>query len=177
VEASERTEALLDGLMVLARSQRGLLRRERLDLATLAGSVSAAALPDSREVGVRLECLPGTAPVEGDRRLLERLVANLLENGLRYNRRDGWLRVETAAEENAAVVRVTNSGPPVDPESARRLAEPFQRLDRRGDARGAGLGLSIVRSVSEAHSGSLAITPRAEGGLEVEVRLPLQGAG
>ena len=65
-----------------------------------------------------------------------------------------------------------NSGPPVDREAAARLAEPFERLQREADARGAGLGLSIVRAVSEAHGGSLLIEPRAEGGLVVSVRLP-----
>jgi signal transduction histidine kinase len=67
---------------------------------------------------------------------------------------------------------VENSGPPVDREAADRLAEPFERLQREADARGAGLGLSIVRAVTEAHGGTLAIEPRAEGGLIVSVRLP-----
>jgi signal transduction histidine kinase len=181
VEASDRTEALLDGLLVLARSQRGLLQREPLDLGAVGESASAAAETEAREQHVRLERRLGPAPVEGDRRLLERLVANLLENGLRYNRPEGWVRLETASVNGAAVVRVSNSGPPVDADAARRLSEPFQRLDRHGDGRGAGLGLSIVRSVSEAHGGRLFITPRSEGGLVVEVALPARsvdgGAG
>jgi signal transduction histidine kinase len=172
VEASDRTEALLDGLLVLARSQRGLLRHEPLDLHAVVESAAAAAEAEAREQGVRIERRLGSAPVDGDRRLLERLAANLLENGLRYNRPDGWVRLETGSAGGDAVLRVANSGPPVAPASARRLSEPFQRLDRRGDGRGAGLGLSIVRSVSEAHGGLLAITPRSEGGLVVEVTLP-----
>jgi signal transduction histidine kinase len=177
VEASDRTEALLDGLLVLARSQRGLLQREPLDLGTVAESASAAAEAEARERHVRLESGLRPAPVEGDRRLLERLVANLLENGLRYNRPGGWVRLETVCGPDSALVRVSNSGPQVDVAAARRLSEPFQRLDRHGDGRGAGLGLSIVRSVSEAHGGRLAITPRDEGGLVVEVVLPARPVG
>jgi signal transduction histidine kinase len=173
VEATDRTEALLDGLMVLARSQRGLLRREPLDLAAVARAAAAGSMRDAGRAAVRLDVDLGAAPAAGDRRLLERLVANLVENGVRYNRRGGWVELATARRNGVAVVRVSNSGPRVDGPAARRLAEPFQRLDDRcGDEPGAGLGLSIVRSVSEAHGGTLAIEPRAEGGLDVEVSLP-----
>jgi signal transduction histidine kinase len=173
VESTDRTEALLDGLMMLARSQRGLLRREPLDLAAIARSAAAASARPAREASVRLRADLHEAPVAGDRRLLERLVANLVENGIRYNHRNGWVSVATGRLNGGAVVRVVNSGPRVDAEAARRLAEPFQRLgDRRTDEPGAGLGLSIVRSVGEAHGGRVAISPRDQGGLEVEVALP-----
>ena len=84
----------------------------------------------------------------------------------------GFVRVRTHTLNGAAELRVENSGPPVEPAAAARLAEPFERLARDADGRGAGLGLSIVRAVSEAHGGTLAIEPRAEGGLVVSVRLP-----
>ena len=117
------------------------------------------------------------APVEGDGALLERLAANLVENGLRYNRPGGFVEVRTRAAVGTVELVVENSGPRIDPESAARLAEPFERLAREADARGAGLGLSIVRAVSEAHDGTLTIEPRAEGGLRVSVRLPRAAAG
>ncbi len=173
VAASRRTEALLASLLILARSQRGLLRSEPVDLA--AAARAAAALVEreaaAESVRVRLDATPVVAP--GDSALLERLLANLLENGVRYNRPGGTLDVTVAAVGDEALVRVENTGPPVDPEAARRLAEPFQRLDRTGDRRGAGLGLSIVKAVCEAHGGGLEIAPRERGGLVVTVRLPL----
>jgi signal transduction histidine kinase len=173
VEATDRTEALLEGLMVLARTQRGLLRNEPLDLAGVARDAAAGSARAAREAAVRVEADLRQAPAAGDRRLLERLVANLVENGIRYNRRGGWVGVATARQNGSAVVRVRNTGPRVDPQAARRLAEPFQRLgERRTDEPGAGLGLSIVRSVTEAHGGTVRISPREEGGLEVEVALP-----
>jgi signal transduction histidine kinase len=100
------------------------------------------------------------------------VIANLLENGVRYNRRGGSVSLETSSENGTSFVRVENGGPKVDPSAAGRLSEPFQRLDRHADGGGAGLGLSIVRSVSEAHGGGLEIEPRREGGLRVEVSLP-----
>jgi signal transduction histidine kinase len=172
VHASRRTEALLASLLILARSQRGLLRSEPVDLAAVAGTASEEAAPGAESEGVRLRVELEAASVEGDAALLERLVANLLENAVRYNRPGGFVHVSTREGIASAELRVENSGPPVDREAAARLAEPFERLQREADARGAGLGLSIVRAVSEAHGGSLLIEPRAEGGLVVSVRLP-----
>jgi len=174
VEATRRTEALLDGLMVLARSQRGLLRQEPLELAAVARAGVEGLLAEARDCSVRLRLDLSRAPVSGDGRLLERVVANLVENGLRYNVPGGFVEVSTQRAPGEALLRVVNSGPRVEARAASRLLEPFQRLERGADGRGAGLGLSIVRSVSDAHGGRLRITPRAEGGLVVEVSLPAQ---
>jgi signal transduction histidine kinase len=172
VHASRRTEALLASLLILARSQRGLLRSEPVDLATVVESAARGAARAADDEGVKLRTALDAAAVDGDAALLERLVANLLENAVRYNRPGGFVDVSTRERSAGAELRVENSGPPVDREAAARLAEPFERLQREADARGAGLGLSIVRAVSEAHGGALVIEPRAEGGLVVSVRLP-----
>jgi signal transduction histidine kinase len=176
VQASRRTEALLASLLILARSQRGLLHTESVDLAAAVGEAAEAAEPAAGNEGVRLTADLEPAPVEGDAGLLERLAANLLENGVRYNRPGGFVHLRTRAGIGTAELRVENSGPPVEPEAAARLAEPFERLARDADGRGAGLGLSIVRAVSEAHGGTLSIEPRPGGGLVVSVRLPRGGA-
>jgi signal transduction histidine kinase len=172
VHASRRTEALLASLLILARSQRGLLRSEPVDLARVVGSAAGGVERTAEDEGVRLRIALEPASVDGDAALLERLAANLIENAVRYNRPGGFVDVSTREGIASAELRVENSGPPVDREAAARLAEPFERLQREADARGAGLGLSIVRAVSEAHGGSLMIEPRAEGGLVVSVRLP-----
>ena len=172
VHASRRTEALLASLLILARSQRGLLRSEPVDLARVVGSAADGLERAAEDEGVRLRTALEPASVDGDAALLERLAANLIENAVRYNRPGGFVDVSTREGIASAELRVENSGPPVDREAAARLAEPFERLQREADARGAGLGLSIVRAVSEAHGGSLLIEPRAEGGLAVSVRLP-----
>jgi signal transduction histidine kinase len=172
VQASRRTEALLASLLILARSQRGLLHSEPVDLATVVGEVADSASRTAGTESVRLDAVLEPVMVEGDAALLERLVGNLIENGVRYNRPGGYVRLRTRSGLGTAELEVENSGPPVEPEAAARLAEPFERLARDADGRGAGLGLSIVRAVSEAHGGTLAIEPRAEGGLLVTVRLP-----
>jgi signal transduction histidine kinase len=181
VQASRRTEALLASLLILARSQRGLLQSAAVDLAEVAADAVEAAASAADTESVRLETDLEPAIVEGDAALLERLVANLIENGVLYNRPGGFVRVRTSARDGAIELEVENSGPRVEQAAAARLAEPFERLARDADGRGAGLGLSIVRAVSEAHGGTLAIDPRQEGGLVVSVRLPaadaIAGAG
>jgi signal transduction histidine kinase len=138
-----------------------------VDLA--AAARAAARRVRSGGVHVRLDLEP--AGVRGERRLLERLAANLIENGVRYNAPGGFVSVTTRASGDGAVLDVVNSGPVVDPSIAARLMEPFERGGRTG-TQGAGLGLSIVRSVAEAHGGRLALSPREEGGLSVRVSLP-----
>jgi signal transduction histidine kinase len=166
--AVDEMDALLEGLMVLARSGRPLHGAQPVDL----GRVTAAAARGvrARGVGVRLDLAP--VQVRGEPRLLERLAANLIENGVRYNAPGGHVDVETRADDGRALLRVVNSGPVVAPDVAARLLEPFERGGRAQDGQGAGLGLSIVRSVAEAHGGRVALAPRAQGGLAVDVVLP-----
>jgi signal transduction histidine kinase len=172
LEATVRTEALLDGLMVLARSQRGLVTRDRVDLAEVARAAATGASREARDAHVGLRLDLRVAPAAGDRRLLERVAANLIENGIRHNGPGGAVHVVTRPEDGRTVLRVVSDGDPVDVEQAERLLEPFQRLDRAAGRGGSGLGLSIVRSVAHAHGGDVRLAPRPRGGLEVEVSLP-----
>jgi signal transduction histidine kinase len=172
-ESVARTEALLDGLMLLARSQPGLLRPEPLDLAELARRATRQAGTEARSRGVEVHLSAAPARTTGDRALVERLVANLLENGVRHNVRGGWVDLRVGADGDAATVRVRNSGRVIAPEHVERLTSPFERLGRHGDAPGAGLGLSIVQAVADAHCATLAIAAQPEGGLDVTVRFAL----
>jgi signal transduction histidine kinase len=109
--------------------------------------------------------------------LLEHLVANLVDNALKHNVDGGEVFVRTGELDGFAACQVENTGPVVPAYEVDRLFEPFRRLhnDRIESAKGSGLGLSIVRSVVNAHRGTVITTPRTGGGLIVTVRLPLQG--
>jgi signal transduction histidine kinase len=162
---SEQQARLLDSLLVLATSERGLDRRESVDLSTLAGDVLKAARP---EVLVETDLRP--APVTGDPVLVERLVANLVDNATSYNVPDGRLALTTGVEDGRSFLEVTNTGPPVPPEMVDRLLSPFQRLDRTARDDGHhGLGLSIVQSIANAHEAELTVRARPDGGLTVRV--------
>jgi signal transduction histidine kinase len=172
LEATDRTEALLDGLMVLARTQRSLVHRRPVDLAAAARRAVGEASAAARAAGVDLSVRTGEAPVLGDDPLLVRLVGNLVDNAVRYNERGGHVEVATGRANGTAHVRVSNTGPRVPDAAVDRLTEPFERLGRSADGNGAGLGLSIVRAVAEAHGGGVRIAAPATGGLDVTVELP-----
>ena len=120
------------------------------------------------------------APTTGSRVLLERLVANLVQNAVRHNQEGGWLRVRTGTDGSTSTLSVANGGPVLDPDQVPALFEPFRRLsadgrqpaDRVDSSRGVGLGLSIVRAVAVAHRGGVQAEPLTSGGLIVKVRLP-----
>jgi signal transduction histidine kinase len=174
LEANQRSERLIEGLLTLARSERQLRAAEPLELAMAAADALEVAAPDVGQLGLRVSQVLGAAPVAGDRVLLERLVANLVENAVRHNQPGGWVEVDTGHAGPVSVVRVANGGPLIPPDQVTTLFEPFHRLeaDRTGSDRGAGLGLSIVRSVATAHGGTVTANALAGGGLEVRVELP-----
>ncbi|MFB4303392.1 sensor histidine kinase [Actinomadura sp. NTSP31] len=169
-----RHERLIEGLLLLARSERELTTRNPVDLAEVAATVleHAARRDHDNDVAVHPELTSGTAL--GDPVLLEHLVSNLVDNAIKHNEADGgelWIR--TGLLDGYATVQVENTGPVVPAYEVERLFEPFRRLnsDRVESAKGAGLGLSIVRSVVLAHRGAVYAVPRPGGGLIVTVRL------
>jgi signal transduction histidine kinase len=173
-DAVGRSEALIASLLTLARGQDELRRQEPVDLADVARVVVARNEPDAAARGIGIEVDGGPARCRGDRELLDRLVANLVENALRYNEPGGFVRVETGEVGDDATLRVSNSGELVRATAIRRLFEPFVRGDTsRSRARGgAGLGLSIVAAVAATHGGKAAARAREGGGLVVTVSLP-----
>ncbi len=158
-----RHERLIDGLLVLVRSEQAITVHDPIDLADVAHHVGADA---SAELDLR------PAPTAGDPVLIERVVQNLVDNAVRYNVPDGsvWIATRTAGE--FVEVEVANTGPVVPAYEVPALFEPFRRLRSRVDsANGTGLGLSIVRSVAHAHGGTVTAFPRPGGGLVVKVTL------
>jgi signal transduction histidine kinase len=171
LRTNERSEKLIEGLLVLAESDRGLPGKVPVRLDELAGSVLDAHLEMAGRHGVSLRRRLAERLVPGDRLLLERLVGNLVTNALAYNQPGGWVEVVVAGR-TALIVR--NSGERIPAEAVSSLFEPFRRLtaDRTSHGGGGGLGLSIVRSIATAHGGTIQARPRPEGGLTVEIDLP-----
>ena len=169
-ETVDRCERLIASLLLLARSEAAPTHEEPVDLAVLVGDCITDLRAHSHEAGVEVRDDLAPAWCRGDMALLERLVANLLDNGIRHNERGGFLEVSTRVHSGQVVLHVFNGGTRIDPAIAASLAEPFRRLDR--SVAGFGLGLSIVSSVAQAHGGTFAMRPRDPGGLDVLVKLP-----
>ncbi|HUR01123.1 MAG TPA: HAMP domain-containing sensor histidine kinase [Nonomuraea sp.] len=179
LEINARHERLISGLLLLARAEHEIGDRSPVDLADVVSHVVAQAATEAEESKVTLQEAAGPAPTSGDAMLLERLVHNLVENGIRHNTDDGtgWVRVASRiAHDGRVEVEVGNSGPAVPPYEIPALFMPFRRLgpDRVVTAKSAGLGLSIVRSIALAHGGDVWARPREGGGLVVTATLPRQ---
>jgi signal transduction histidine kinase len=174
LEESEQQERLIDALLALARGQRGIDHTESLDLAVIVGTVVQAHEPDAAARDLHLEVSLDSAPVSGDRRLIERLVSNVLENALTHNVSSGHVHVRVTDQSGRATLTIANTGPRVPADQIDRLLQPFQRLapDRVGHGDGLGLGLSIVAAIANAHDAALDVHPGTVGGLQVEVRFP-----
>ncbi len=180
---NQRHERLIDGLLTLASSEERLTEHRPVDLADIVRRIATESHAAAQQAGVEVRTALASAPVAGDPALLERLAQNLIDNAIRYNIADhGWVAVTSGLDDGNAQLTVENPGPTVATYEIPGLFEPFRRLattERRatqsGD-HGAGLGLSIVRSVAHAHGGDVHATPRPDGGLTIHVRIPALAA-
>jgi signal transduction histidine kinase len=174
----DKVDQLLEGLLVLARAQHGALPgRAVLPLDYVVSAALAAQEDAITARNLTVQHVSGGAGiwVEGSQPLLRRMADNVIGNAVCHNRDAGWIRITTTAGNGAALLIIENGGDILDPAQAAGLAQPFRRLgaDRTGSDDGAGLGLSIVAAITQAHRGSLQLHARPGGGLKVTITLPL----
>ncbi|MDT0323257.1 sensor histidine kinase [Streptomyces millisiae] len=173
---NERSEQLVEGLLLLARSENEIVDRKPVDLAEVAGQAVEQVRGEAQQRGVELRGVRRPVQVQGNGVLLERIALNLVQNAVRYNVPEGgWVRVDTESRPGQALLVVENTGPVVPAYEVDNMFEPFRRLrtDRTGSDKGVGLGLSIVRSVARAHGGYVRAEPREQGGLVMKVAIPV----
>jgi two-component system, OmpR family, sensor histidine kinase VanS len=166
---------LTDALLLLSRADQRSFTREHVDLSLIAEEATETLFPLAEERGVTIETSGDTTPVFGSHALLLQLSTNLVHNAIVHNLPEqGTVRVTTSVHPKSAVLTVENTGEKLTPQVVSTLAEPFLRGTERirTDQAGVGLGLAIVDSISQAHDGTLTLTPRPAGGLCVTVQLP-----
>jgi signal transduction histidine kinase len=170
--AVDHAEHLIGALLILARNERGLTVREEVDLATVAEDVLDTVCLGGRRVHATLE----PAIISGDPVLAERLIANLVDNAVRYNAAAGDIWISTGTMAGSSQLTVANTGPVISPADTDRIFQPFERLNDRTSQDGSGLGLAIVASIAAIHGGTATARPRNDGGLSVTVTIPSAGA-
>ena len=167
-------ETLIEALLTLATSESGLGRHEPIDLAAVTDEALLTRRTEADRLGLRIRAATQPAALDGDLLLMERLVANLVDNAVRHNVAGGHVEVTTGTRNGRAVLSVASTGPVIPPAEVGRLFQPFQLLNERrshhGD--GHGLGLSIVRAIATAHDAAIGARAMHGGGLAVEITFP-----
>jgi signal transduction histidine kinase len=168
----EHQERLVQAMLTLATSERGVTRWDTLDLAHIVEGALISRRDQATAAGIDLTEQLTPAVTAGEPGLIESLVANLIDNAIRHNHADGHVKVTTQALGTQVALTVANSGPVIPDDQIQRLFHPFQRLapDRHGRRDGYGLGLAIVNAVTQAHHATLTAGARPEGGLSITVR-------
>ncbi|MGO9971290.1 MAG: sensor histidine kinase [Solirubrobacteraceae bacterium] len=177
LSANAEQAALLEALLTLASSERGLDRRDPVELNQICTELLDAATPRAHALAVQLSTDLAPAPAIGDPALVRRLIGNLLDNALQYNHPGGTIEIKTWTQQRSGCLLVANSGPAISNAELERLFEPFQRLSNQRIAtdiqtHGVGLGLSIVRAIADTHAATIAAVPRPNGGLAMTVIFP-----
>jgi signal transduction histidine kinase len=171
-------ERLIEALLTLASSERGIDQWAPFDLAEIAGKAIMARRQEADRRGIRIDAALAAATATGDPSLADSLVANLVDNAIRHNLDSGRVEISTATTDGQATLAIGNSGAVIPPGEVDRLFQPFLRLgtERVGQAGGNGLGLAIVRAIAGVHGATLTANARPEGGLDIQVRFPLPPA-
>ena len=166
---------LTEALLLLSRANQRSFTREPVDLSLIAEEAAEMLLPLAEERGVTIESSGDMTPTSGSHALLLQMTTNLVHNAIVHNRPEqGTVWVTTSVHPTSVALTVQNTGEKLSPQLVATLVEPFRRGTERirTDHAGVGLGLAIVRSIAQAHDGTLTLTPRAAGGLRVRVHLP-----
>jgi two-component system sensor histidine kinase VanS len=171
---------LTEALLLLSRADQRSFTREHVDLSLIAEEATETLLPLAEKRGLTIETSGAMTPTMGSHALLLQLSMNLLHNAIAHNLPErGTVWVTTTAHPESAVLAVENTGEKLTPQLVSTLAEPFLRGTKRirTDHPGVGLGLALVKSITQAHDGTLTLTPRSAGGLRVTVQLPVAASG
>jgi two-component system, OmpR family, sensor histidine kinase VanS len=166
---------LTEALLLLSRADQRSFAREHVDLSLIAEEATETLFPFAEKLGVTIETSGDVTPTTGSPALLLQMATNLVHNAIVHNLPDeGTVWVTTGVHPKTVVLTVENTGEKLTPQLVSTLAEPFQRGNKRirTDHAGVGLGLAIAKSITQAHEGTLTLTPRPGGGLCVTVQLP-----
>jgi signal transduction histidine kinase len=176
LKLGDQQEQLIDALLTLATSERGIERREPFDLAQLTEAVLLSRRHQADDQSIRIDTTLVSAPATGDPRLVELLLTNLIDNAIRHNIPSGRIEVSTISAPGRATITVSNTGPTIHPDEIDHLFQPFQQPGAQRVRRneGHGLGLAIVAAIAHTHHARITAHPRTQGGLDIAVSFPTQ---
>ena len=179
-EEAERIRAMLDDLIYLSEIESGALtlNLDDVDIDAMATDTVSRMKLQAAEAGVTFELALAGAPVRGDGRRLEQVLANLVDNAVRFAPEGSVVRIATVVREGRVEVSVQNGGEPIPEADLSRVFDRFYQADtaRSGGGRHSGLGLAIVHELVQAHEGDVTVQSNAESGTTFTVRIPTAGS-
>jgi signal transduction histidine kinase len=178
VGESERIRVLVDDLLYLSQLESGTLQLnlDNVDLDAIVADAAGRFRFQADEADVRLRLALDGAPVHADGRRLEQVLANLVDNAIRFAPSGSEVLIRTYRVENETVIEVNNGGEPIPEESLSAVFDRFYQVDpARTEARHSGLGLSIVQELVQAHGGTVGVQSSRDAGTTFTVRLPATG--
>ena len=173
---ANRLAVLVADVLDTSRIEAGTFsyRFGEVDVASLVGDAVAAAGLRQAGVSVRAVLEESLPSVRGDKERLGQVLANLIDNAVKYSAEGDAVVVSARREDPCVCIAVSDSGPGIPVDQQRLIFEKFGRADIEGDAKpGSGLGLFIARSIAEAHGGTLEVRSQADGGATFSLNLPL----
>jgi heavy metal sensor kinase len=175
IEECDRLLAMINTMLMISRTEAGVEKpaRESLDLAALAREACELFGTPAEDQGLALTCsVPETCPVTGDHRMLQRLIANLLDNALKYTPAGGSVELTVFQNAGSAALTVRDTGSGISVGDLPRIFERFYRCDQSRSVAGTGLGLSLARAIARAHGGEITVESRPGRGSAFTVTLP-----
>lgn len=178
LEETERLSKIVESLLAISRLDAGeaLMTRERFDLTELVTDTADQMRLLAEDKQIALKCAAtGRVEVEGDQGRVKQVVVNLVDNAIKYTREGGKVEISVGVINGSAVLEVTDSGVGIPSEAISHVFERFYRVDRARSRQmgGAGLGLSIVKSICAAHQGRVSVESSEGKGSRFTVELPL----
>ena len=173
-EQTERLTQMTKTLLEMSALQ-SVPRNDRIQLAPMMEEILTDLAPLAEKNGITLAC-DGDGAMTGSDGLLYRLLFNLTENAIKYNRPGGTVRLTVQEEAARLVIRVSDTGCGIPEPYRESIFQPFFRVDksRSREYGGAGLGLSLVWAIAELHGGSVCVEDSSEAGTTIAVQLPVQ---
>ncbi len=176
VEECDRLMQMINTMLDISEAETGLRQKafETIDVNELAGQAVDlfASVAEDKGIALAFDDSAGAAYIEGDRRKLQRLLANLIDNAIKYTPPGGWVRVGLHHEPGRICIEVIDTGIGIEPENLAHIFERFYRCDQSRHQTGNGLGLSLAQAIARAHGGGIAVNSKPGGGSVFSLILP-----